>query len=210
MLLLAVHNILVSKYTGREDIVVGSAIAGRKHADLEKVIGMFVNMLAIRNHPAGDLTFMEFLENVKKNTLEAFKNQDYPFEELIRELNLHGDPSGNLLFDTACQLADIPLPEIDIPGLRLIPFRQEPGAARFDLIINGRENKERNTIDMMISYSTELFKPSTAEKIARNFREILKQIVKNRHIKLEDISISIDLLDARTGVFKESQHEFGF
>jgi len=210
MLLLAVHNILVSKYTGQEDIVVGSGTAGRRHADLEKVIGMFVNILAVRNQPAGNLTFMEFLQMVKENTLEAFKNQDYQFEELTRKLNLHGDSSGNPLFDTVCQLADIPFPVMEIPGLRLRPYRQEPGTARFDLIINGRENKEMNTIDMMISYSTELYKPSTAEEIARNFHEILTQIAANRHTKLEDISITTDLLEARTGIFKDSQHEFGF
>ncbi|MCP5050465.1 MAG: hypothetical protein GY940_25095, partial [bacterium] len=77
MVLLALINILLSKLSGQEDIVIGTAIAGRRHADLEKIIGMFVNMLALRNSPKGGKTFIQFLNELKNRTLEAFENQEY-------------------------------------------------------------------------------------------------------------------------------------
>jgi non-ribosomal peptide synthetase component F len=210
MLLLAVHNILLSRYTGQEDVIVGSGTAGRNHADLEKVMGMFVNILAMRNHPDGNLTFSEFLEKVKQSALEAFKNQDYPFEELIRKLNLYGNPSASPLFDTVSQSADIPLPDLEIPGLKLKPYSLKSEVTRFDLIIDGRETAEGDAVEMRISYASELFKPTTVQEIARNYREILEQVVENRNIRLKDIRITTGLLEANTGVFKEHPHEFGF
>ncbi|UCH93005.1 MAG: non-ribosomal peptide synthetase, partial [Candidatus Aminicenantes bacterium] len=81
MVLLSVYNILLSRLSGQEDIVVGTAVAGRRHPDLEKIIGMFVNTLPLRNYPNSAMTFNEFLADVKKRTLEAFENQVYPFEE---------------------------------------------------------------------------------------------------------------------------------
>ncbi|MGB7604797.1 MAG: amino acid adenylation domain-containing protein, partial [Lutisporaceae bacterium] len=99
MVLLSAYNVLLSKYSGQEDIVVGSPIAGRPHADLENIMGMFVNTLAMRNFPQGNKTFKEFLEEVKANSLLAFENQDYQFEELIDKLNVTRDLSRNPLFD---------------------------------------------------------------------------------------------------------------
>ncbi|MBJ8191553.1 hypothetical protein JDS79_32765, partial [Bacillus cereus] len=83
MVLLAAYTVLLSKYSGQEDLVVGTPVAGRTNADLEPVIGMFVNTLAIRNRPADDKTFLSYLEEVKETALGAFENQDYPFEELV-------------------------------------------------------------------------------------------------------------------------------
>ena len=100
MVLLAAYNVLLSKYTGQEDIVVGSPIAGRQHADLDNIIGMFVNTLAMRNFPESSKTFKEFLAEVKDNALRAYENQDYQFEELVEKLNIPRDMSRNPLFDT--------------------------------------------------------------------------------------------------------------
>lgn len=83
MLMLAAFNILLSKYSGQEDIIVGTPSAGRTHSDLDNAIGMFVNTLAIRNNLDGEMSFKEFLEEVKANTLRAFENQDYQLDELI-------------------------------------------------------------------------------------------------------------------------------
>ncbi|HLP58027.1 MAG TPA: condensation domain-containing protein, partial [Candidatus Deferrimicrobium sp.] len=83
MTLLAIYNIFLSRVSGQEEIIVGAPVAGRRHSDLERIIGMFVNTLALRNYPSMHKTFREFLSEIKQNTLEAFENQDYPFEELI-------------------------------------------------------------------------------------------------------------------------------
>ncbi|MFL1673003.1 condensation domain-containing protein, partial [Paenibacillus dendritiformis] len=91
MVLLAAYTTLLSKYSGQEDIIVGTPIAGRTHADLEPILGMFVNTLAIRNTPAGEKTFQEYLQEVKEHTLSAYENQDYPFEELVGKLDVSRD-----------------------------------------------------------------------------------------------------------------------
>ncbi|MGM1050753.1 MAG: condensation domain-containing protein, partial [Bacillota bacterium] len=92
-------NILLSKCTGQEDIIIGSPIAGRPHADLENIIGMFVNTLVMRNYPKSGKTYKGFLDEVKENSLRAYENQDYQFEELVDKLNLRRDISRNPLFD---------------------------------------------------------------------------------------------------------------
>jgi amino acid adenylation domain-containing protein len=206
--LMAVQTILLFKYSGQEDIVVGTGAAGRRHADLENGIGMFINMLPIRNQPHKEKTCIRFLEEVKKNTLDALDNQDYPFDELVKELNLQGDPARNPLFDTVFQLQNIELPEMEIPGLKLKPYEYETNISRFDLVIYGTENHD--TMDMLIVYSTQLFKKSTAREIGKNFIEILHQVLHNKETPLKNISITIDLLEGKSNVFRENQLEFGF
>ena len=88
MVLLAIFNILLFKLSSQEDIVIGTPIAGRRHADLEEIIGMFVNTLALRNWPHGEKTVREFLGEVKNLTLQAFENQDYQFENLVDKLKV--------------------------------------------------------------------------------------------------------------------------
>ena len=88
MVLLAGFNVLLSRYSGQEDIIIGSPIAGRPHADLQNIIGMFVNTLAMRNYPVGNKSFLEFLEEVKQGALEAYEHQDYQFEELVEKVEI--------------------------------------------------------------------------------------------------------------------------
>jgi non-ribosomal peptide synthetase component F len=99
MVLLAVYYVLLEKYTGQKDIVVGSPIAGRHHEDLQQIVGMFVNTLVLRNYPTEEKTFRQFLAEVRENSLQAFDNQDYQFEMLVDRLNLARDLSRNPLFD---------------------------------------------------------------------------------------------------------------
>ena len=111
MVLLSIYNILLAKISGQEDIIIGTAIAGRRHADLHFLIGMFVNTLIMRNYPAGDKTFGEFLVEVKERTLQAFENQDYPFEELVDRLAINRDTSRNPVFDVMLVLQNMAVME---------------------------------------------------------------------------------------------------
>ncbi|WP_151738070.1 condensation domain-containing protein, partial [Paenibacillus tengchongensis] len=122
MVLLAAYTTVLSKYTGQEDIVVGSPIAGRPHADLQGMIGMFVNTLAMRNFPAGELTFREFLEQVKENALKAYEHQDYPFEQLVEQLDVRRDMSRNPLFDTLFVLQNTDRGQLEVEGLNFTPY----------------------------------------------------------------------------------------
>jgi NRPS condensation-like uncharacterized protein len=88
MIILAMFNVFLSKLSGQEDIIVGTPIAGRRHADLKNIVGMFLNTLAIRNYPNGDKSFKQLLGQVKQRTLEAYENQEYPFEDLVDNISI--------------------------------------------------------------------------------------------------------------------------
>ena len=190
MVLLSGVNILLSKYSGQEDIVIGSAIAGRPHADLEKIIGMFVNTLAMRNYPEGSKTYVDFLKEVKENALKSFENQEYQFEELIEKLNLRRDISRNPLFDVMFTMQNMDSTAMELKELKLIPYKNNNKISKFDLTITGTEIGEEILLD--INYCTKLFKRETVERIAEHFKNILKVIVKNSSIKLSEIDMLLE------------------
>lgn len=115
MVLLSAYSILLSIYSGQKDIVVGTPVAGRSRADLQPLIGMFVNIIPLRSLPENQKTFIDYLAEVKETALSAFENQDYLFDELIRKLNVSRDAGRNPLFDAsfALQNMDTAIPEID-------------------------------------------------------------------------------------------------
>lgn len=208
MVLLAVYNILLSKYTGQEDIIVGTGNTGRNQADLQNIIGMFINILGLRNAPRSDKTFRKFLEEVKEKSLNAFDNDGYQFDDLVGKLGLPRDLSRNPLFDVTIQVLD----PGDI-GLKhgyqdIKPYEFEPNQSQFDLILEAVEDE--NKINMSFTYSTTLFKESSLERIANHYIEILRQVLENRDITLGDIDISHDLLALEMNIFQEEEGEFAF
>jgi amino acid adenylation domain-containing protein len=208
MALVAVLYILISKYSGQEEVVVAIGIAGRTHADLEHMIGFFVNSLVIRSQPEGDKPFQQFLEEVKKNTLEAYENQDYPFDDLVDRLNLSRDSSRNPLFDILFTQEDFDSQEMEINGLKFTPYEFTNKIAHVDLVLYAFDELE--TVKLVLEYSTALFKPSTAENITQRYIEILRQVAANKDIKLKDIKISLKLKDAALNEHHEDYADFDF
>ncbi|MCK4763928.1 MAG: hypothetical protein KAW12_17130, partial [Candidatus Aminicenantes bacterium] len=139
MFLLSIYNILLSKLSWSEDIVVGSPVVGRRSVDVQQIIGMFVNTVALRNYPGGSKTFNEFLQEVKKRTLEAFENQDYPFEDLVDKAAPAREISHNPMFDTMFTLQNIGVPEVELPGLKLKTLEYKHRFSRFDMTWLGIE-----------------------------------------------------------------------
>ncbi len=156
MLLLAGYTILLSKYTGQEDIIVGSPIAGRTREELEQTVGMFVGTLAMRNHPKGGRTFIEYLQDVKENTFNAYENQDYPFDELVDKLDLERDISRNALFDTMFDMQALDDAEPDIEGLHVEPVDLEFQISKFDLSLAAAESA--GVITFHLEFCTRLYK----------------------------------------------------
>jgi amino acid adenylation domain-containing protein len=208
MFLLAVYNILLSRYTGQEDIIIGCGIAGRRHADLDNIVGLFINMLAMRNRLQNGVPFMKFLEQVKTNALDAYANQDVQFESLIRDLGLQGKPGRNPLFDFVLQMQNMDLPEVEIPGFTLKPHGYEHGTTHFDQVVYSFDHGD--IIELRIVYTTALFKKSTVQNIAKHFGEILEQVVKDRQVKLEEISLSQELIDVESSMIREQEGDFEF
>ena len=187
MVLLCSFNILLNKYTGQEDIIVGSPTAGRPHADLEKLAGMFVNTLALRNYPKGDKTFINFLDEVKANVVTALENQDYQFESLIENLKLKRDLSRNSLFDTLFVLQNMGMPEMDVNGLKFTPYKFENRVSKFDLTLEAVESSDGITLNL--EYCTALFKRETMERLLLHFQNILECIAENPQIQISNIEM---------------------
>jgi tyrocidine synthetase-3 len=187
MILLAAYNILLSKYSSQEDIVIGSPIAGRLHADLESIIGMFVNTLALRNYPEGKKSFRKFLSEVKEDSLKAYENQEYQFEELVEQLNLRRDLSRNPLFDVMFVLQNMDIKASPINDLRFIPYEFENKVAKFDLTLTAMEAGE--TIWLSFEYCTKLLRKETIQRMAGHYIQIITEIVTAPDRKLSEIEM---------------------
>jgi non-ribosomal peptide synthetase component F len=210
MLLLAVYTILLSKYSGQEDIVVGTPIAGRPHADLENLIGMFVNTLAMRNYPTPMKTFAQFLKEVKDNALKAYDNQDYQFEVLVNRLGIAPNPARQSLFDTMFAVQNMAPGGPDsqnqlIKGLVFKRLKFEEKITQFDIMFHAIERED--TISFRLLYCTRLFKEETIRLFIQNFKEIIGIVTNNKDIKLKDIAITHGLFNRDIKV-PEADFEF--
>ncbi|CAM4457490.1 non-ribosomal peptide synthetase [Paenibacillus endophyticus] len=173
MVLLAAYNVLLHRYTGQDDIVVGSPISGRPHHNLESLVGMFVNTLALRNFPAKEKSFLHFMNEVKENAILAYRHQDYPFEDLVHSLCLQ-DKSRNPLFDTMLILQNIDIPEISLDELSVAPYPIENNTAKFDLMIQTYETE--NGLRFVVEYCAKLFKEETVQRMMRHYLKILQEV----------------------------------
>lgn len=185
MVLITVLNILLSKYSGQEDIIIGIPVTGRTHADLENVIGMFVNTLAVRNFPEGGKTFKDFLNEVKESSVKAFENQDYPFEELVEKLNIHRVPGRNPLFDVVFNMVNFNFPMVEMNGLKIIPYEINSVETKFELLFRAIE--EPNALCFNIEYNTNLYIPETIQGMLFDLTTIFEQVTSNWEIRLADI-----------------------
>ncbi|MCX6580369.1 MAG: amino acid adenylation domain-containing protein [Candidatus Aminicenantes bacterium] len=198
MVLAAMFNILLAKLSGREDIIIGTPIAGRRHADLEKIIGMFVNTLVLRNYPIGQQTFREFLKEVRERSLEAFENQEYPFEELVEKVGVNRDTGRNPLFDVMFSMQNV---ENISAGARVDGEREqaEKGddlenifqTAKFDLtltVVDVGAGPDRRWL-FSFQYCTKLFKKETIQRFARYFKNTASIIIKDPGLKLKEIEV---------------------
>jgi non-ribosomal peptide synthetase component F len=188
MVLMAAYNVLLFKYTGSQDIVVGAPTAGRIHPDLQNIIGMFVNTLALRNFPRSQDTFLQFLGKVKEKSLEALKNQDYQLERLIDALGIRRERGRNPLFDTVFVLHNFELGDLELEGMELIPYELERKQSTFDISIEGFS--KNRAIRFYLEYCTRLFRRETIQKMTAHFLNILEIVAGNPSLRLADIDMA--------------------
>jgi amino acid adenylation domain-containing protein len=175
MVLLATLQTLLYRYTGQEDIVVGSPIANRSRTDLEGLVGVFVNTLALRTALSGKPTFRELLSRVRDLCLGAYAHQDLPFEKLVEELQPERDLSRNPLFQVTFILQNAPRGLPNISGISLGRMEVDSRTSKFDLNLSLAERERRLT--GFFEYSTELFDRSTIERMIGHFQTLLEGIV---------------------------------
>ncbi|MFC9774498.1 amino acid adenylation domain-containing protein [Paenibacillus chitinolyticus] len=187
MVLLAAYTVLLHKYTAQEDLVVGTSIAGRTHGDVQPLIGMFVNTLAIRNYPAAGKTFLSYLQEVKETTLGAYEHQTYPFEELVEKVQTARDLSRNPIFDTMFSLQNLENKEFELEGLKLTSYPSEYGMAKFDLSLDVVE--ESGGLECSLEYATSLYKKETVERMAQHFEQLLGAIAEKPEAKIAELEL---------------------
>ncbi|WP_339232005.1 plipastatin non-ribosomal peptide synthetase PpsC [Bacillus sp. FSL M8-0071] len=189
MVLLAAYTAFLSRLSGQEDIIVGSPIAGRPHKDLEPILGMFVNTLALRTRPEGGKPFVQYLQEVRETALEAFEHQDYPFEELVDKLELTRDMSRNPLFDVMFVLQNMDQESLELNELCLKPAAHNGlQTSKFDLTLYTQE-QPHGLLTFQMEFSTDLYKKKTIEKWLQYFINMLLSIIKDNKAALGTINI---------------------
>ncbi|MEG4011367.1 MULTISPECIES: non-ribosomal peptide synthetase [unclassified Microcoleus] len=187
MTLLAAFKTLLYRYTGQEDILVGSPIANRNRREIEEVIGLFANTLVFRTNLSSNPTFKELLGRVREVALGAYNHQDLPFEKLVELLQPERDLSHNPLFQVLFSLRNVPTSQIKLPGVTLSSLEIKGTTARFDLALDLEEGLEG--INGTLEYSQDLFDASTARRIAGHFLTLLESIAANPEQPISNLQI---------------------
>jgi amino acid adenylation domain-containing protein len=187
MLLLAAWQVLLWRYTGEEEIVVGTPIAGRNRAEVEHLIGFFVNALALRTDLTGDPTFKELLGRVREVALGGYVHQDVPFEKLVEELQPERSLSYNPLFQVVFALENTPGGTLKLPGLKISGFDFETETAKFDLRLSLSELDHKLIGSMR--YSTDLFDAATIQRMLKHFHALLQSIAENAERRISELAL---------------------
>ncbi|BAY25366.1 amino acid adenylation [Calothrix sp. NIES-2100] len=188
MTLLAAFLVLISRYSGQSDIIVGSPIANRNNSQVEQIMGFFANTLALRGDISGNPSFADFLAQVRQTTLSAYAHQDLPFEMLVERLQPERDLSRNPLVQVMFALQDASLSFGDLPGLTIenisLPIDE---MVKFDLEVNYCETSEG--LEGVWYYSADLFDATTITRIAQNFQTLLQAIVTNPNSRVAQLPL---------------------
>jgi len=208
MLLLAVYNVLLMKYSGQQDIVVGTPTAGRDHADLENLVGLLINVLPMRNFPIPDKPFSLFLDEVKENTLRAYENQDYSIGDLIERLGLVNSISRNPLFDVELVVQNMDVRVPAVPGLNIRTYDYESHNSQVDFSLYVSEAGGSIQLDMV--FCSDLFKKETMNRFMMGFLDVIFTVAKNPDIRLVDIQLAHGLAQARTDSYEDIEGDFDF
>ncbi len=174
MVLLAAWQLLLSRWSGQDDLVVGSPIANRHRTETEGLVGFFVNTLVFRARLDGDPPFRELLRRVRRNTLGAYAHQDLPLEAILEALEVERDPGRNPLFQAAIVLQNAPAERLEMRGLELRFVEQEGATSKFDLLLEAYESPEG--VAGSVEYATDLFDGGTVERLSAQLRTLLEGI----------------------------------
>lgn len=184
MTLLTCFQILLSRYSGQPDIAVGSPIANRTQSAVESIIGSFVNTLVLRTDLSGNPTFLEVMARVRSTALEAYANQDFPFDKLVENMHSSRDHSSAPLVQVLFNVPNAPIGEINVQGLSWVPFEVETQAAQFDLSLTVETEFSRKAY---LTFNTDLFEPQTAQRMLEQYRVLLQSALANPQSKLSEL-----------------------
>jgi amino acid adenylation domain-containing protein len=187
MTLLAAFQVLLSRYSGQQEVVVGSPVAGRQRAETEDLIGFFVNTLALRTDLSGGPTFREVLGRVRETCLEAYAHQELPFERLVEELrperSLSHQPLFQVMFQTQSSMGEV----AGLSGLQLQRLKCGNETAKFDLLLTMVETGKQ--LSGELNYSTDLFEPETVQRLVGSFQELLQGLTADPEQEIAELPL---------------------
>ncbi|HEY0022717.1 MAG TPA: non-ribosomal peptide synthase/polyketide synthase [Longimicrobium sp.] len=187
MVMLSAFQLLLSKYSGSDDVVVGSPIAGRTRREVEELIGFFANTLVLRTDLSADPTFRELLGRVREGTLGAYEHQDVPFERLVAELQPERSLSHSPLFQVMFALQNADRSGFDVAGLRMEGVSGEVETTRFDLGLTAIPHD--GGIRGALEYSTDLFDRSTVQRMLGHLERVLEQVAEDADVRLSRLEL---------------------
>ncbi len=187
MVLLTAFNILLYRYSGQEDLLVGTPIANRNQAEIEGLIGVFINTLVLRSDLSGNPSVRELLRRVRQTTLEAYSHQDFPFEKIIESLQLDRDLGQSPLFQVMLVLQNQPINDLKLANLKLSAIEFENPISQFDLTVSLAETEQG--LLGRLEYSTDLFDQSTIFRLWGHFQTLLENIVNSPTLPIAKVPL---------------------
>ena len=210
MTLIAAYKVLLLRYTGQRDMLVGTPIANRNRREVEGLIGLFINTLVLRTDLSGDPTFRELLGRVKEVALGAYANQDVPFEKLVEELQPERDLSRTPLFQVMFVMQNNPMPELKLGSMTMSPLIIEGATSKFDLTLSIMEEADGN-MSGWLEYNTDLFDQVQIESLIGHYNTLLRGIINNPEEKLSRLPILTDAERRRLLVeFNDTASDYQF
>ncbi|MCG8614768.1 MAG: amino acid adenylation domain-containing protein, partial [Desulfobacterales bacterium] len=187
MTLLTAFSVLLGRYTGQDDIAVGAPVAGRTHRETESLIGFFVNTLVMRADLSGAPSFLEVLDRVRKTALDAYANQDLPFEQIVAAIQPERDMSRNPLVQVAFVLQNAPEENLEIAGVAVTPADFDTTTVRMDMECHLWETD--GALRGEILYCTDLFKADTVQRLAGHFLNLLGDAVQHPERRIRELAM---------------------
>ncbi|HWS86513.1 MAG TPA: condensation domain-containing protein [Pyrinomonadaceae bacterium] len=201
--LLALFNVLMHHYSAQEDIVVGSPIANRNRAEVEGLIGFFVNTLALRTDLSGNPTFRELLGRVREMALGAYAHQDVPFAQVVKAVQSERTLSHTPLFQVVFHMNNVPTAALELPGLTLAPVEGLPVTVPFDLVMHAANTDAG--LRLTLDYKPELFSAATAARMLAHYEGLLARVVSDPDATVGDLRAALALEDERARAEREQE-----
>lgn len=187
MMLLSIYTVFLSKYTGQQDIIVGTPVTLRNRHELMDIVGMFVNTVPMRNQVKSGEKFLQLLERVRDNCIAAFQNESYPFEAIVNDLKLEKDLSRNPVFGTVLNYNIFDVSSIELKDLKTKVVRVNQPISKFDLSF---EIYDKSTaLECEFEYCTRLFKKETVQAMALHFKNLVEVVLRDPDIEINKICL---------------------
>ena len=207
MFFLSAVMILLSKYSRQEDIVVGTPVSARTHQDTESMLGMFVNTLAMRAYPKEEKTVLSLMEEVKESSLHAFENQEYPFEDLVKETVRNRDVSRNPLFDVMFAMQNNESMNFHVNGAKFELLETRLKTSKFELTYNVFEKQDEYGV--ALEYGTKLYTRESAERFVNHLRIVAAQMIEQEERPIKEVTLLSKEEERQIlGLFNQSERRY--